>query len=61
MTLPIYEHFIEQVKERFIQDNRFIGLLGGGSMMTGTMDEYSDLDLIVVYPSAYQEEANYSN
>jgi hypothetical protein len=31
-------------------------ILGGGSMVTGTMDEYSDLDLIVVYQSAYQEE-----
>lgn len=56
MTLSMYKHFIEQIKERFIKDHRFIGLLGGGSLMTGTMDEYSDLDLIVVYQSAYQEE-----
>ncbi|CAG7653970.1 oxalate:formate antiporter [Paenibacillus allorhizosphaerae] len=56
MLLPIAESFIEQVKEWLIRDNRFTGLLGGGSMMTGTMDEFSDLDLILVYQPAYRNE-----
>ncbi|MCD9021991.1 nucleotidyltransferase domain-containing protein [Cohnella silvisoli] len=56
MVLPIHMRFIEHVKESFIQDKRIIGLLAGGSMIYGTMDEYSDLDLIVVYQPAYQAE-----
>ncbi|OXM82913.1 nucleotidyltransferase domain-containing protein [Paenibacillus rigui] len=56
MMLPIHEQFIEKVKEKFIRDDRLIGLLAGGSIMTGEMDEYSDLDLIVVYRTAYREE-----
>lgn len=56
MMLPNREQFIEHVKEEFASDDRIIGVLGGGSMVTDTMDEYSDLDLIVVYQPAYQEE-----
>lgn len=56
MMLPNDELFIEQVKEIFTQDSRFIGLLGCGSMVAGTMDEYSDLDFIAVYKPAYQDE-----
>ncbi|CAH0121452.1 MULTISPECIES: nucleotidyltransferase domain-containing protein [unclassified Paenibacillus] len=56
MLLPIHEQFITQVKEKLSQDHRFLGLLAGGSMMTGTMDEYSDLDLVAVYDSAYRQE-----
>ncbi|NEN84818.1 oxalate:formate antiporter [Paenibacillus elgii] len=51
-----YEHFIETVKMKLIEDHRIIGLLGGGSMITGAMDEYSDLDLIVVYHPDYRDE-----
>ncbi len=54
--LPIHEQFIEKVKEKFIRDRRLVGLLAGGSMITGEMDEYSDLDLVVVYRAAYREE-----
>lgn len=56
MLLPVHERFIYQAKERLSQDQRLWGLLAGGSMMTNTMDEYSDLDLIIVYDSAYQEQ-----
>ncbi|WP_141505343.1 nucleotidyltransferase domain-containing protein [Paenibacillus luteus] len=54
MLLPVHEQFIHQAKEKLSQDRRVRGLLAGGSMMTNTMDEYSDLDLIIVYDSAYQ-------
>ncbi|UKS27558.1 nucleotidyltransferase domain-containing protein [Paenibacillus sp. HWE-109] len=56
MKLPGHEQFIERVKEQVAQDHRLVGLLGGGSMLTGSMDEYSDLDFIVVYDPAHQEE-----
>ncbi|MGO4540990.1 nucleotidyltransferase domain-containing protein [Paenibacillus sp. 2TAB19] len=56
MLLPVHERFVCQAKEKLSQDRRVRGLLAGGSMMTNTMDEYSDLDLIIVYDSAYQEQ-----
>ncbi len=56
MSSPIFEEFIERAKEKLIPDLRLKGLLAGGSMMTGTLDEYSDLDLIIAYDSAYREE-----
>ncbi|WP_367584845.1 nucleotidyltransferase domain-containing protein [Paenibacillus sp. FJAT-26967] len=56
MLLPVHKRFVCQAKEQLSQDRRVRGLLAGGSMMTNTMDEYSDLDLIIVYNSAYQEQ-----
>ncbi|MGW9126949.1 nucleotidyltransferase domain-containing protein [Paenibacillus chitinolyticus] len=56
MPLQMHEDFIKQTKEKLRQDNRLLGLLAGGSMITGVMDEYSDLDLIVVYDAKYREE-----
>lgn len=49
-TLPT--HAIEKLS----RDSRLWALLAGGSLMTGTMDEYSDLDLIVVYDFAHREQ-----
>lgn len=54
MKLPIHEKFIEQAIEYVRQDQRLIGLLAGGSMTHGAMDEYSDLDLIINY--SFQQE-----
>ena len=56
MKLPVHEQFIEQAIGYVSQDQRFAGLLAGGSMMHGTMDEFSDLDLIVVYDSEFRRE-----
>ncbi|WP_135553704.1 nucleotidyltransferase domain-containing protein [Paenibacillus cymbidii] len=55
MLLPIHQRFLDQAKEKLRQDLRVRGLLAGGSLATGTMDEYSDLDLIIVYDAAYRE------
>ena len=54
MRLPVHERFIEQAVAYFRQDSRFAGLLAGGSMVYGAMDEYSDLDLIVVYRNEFE-------
>jgi hypothetical protein len=56
MPLQMHEDFIYQTKEILRQDHRFLGLLAGGSMITSTMDEYSDLDLVMVYDAEYREE-----
>ncbi|WP_345784148.1 nucleotidyltransferase domain-containing protein [Paenibacillus lacisoli] len=51
MKLPLHEMFIKHAIEYVRQDHRLIGLLAGGSIVHGAMDEYSDLDLIIVYNS----------
>ncbi|MGG4048916.1 oxalate:formate antiporter [Paenibacillus favisporus] len=56
MKLPLHDRFIKQAIEHVSKDQRFMGLLAGGSMMYGEMDEYSDLDLIIVYDDAFQKE-----
>lgn len=54
--IPIHQQFINQVMERTRQDSRLTGLLVGGSVMRGTVDVYSDLDLIIVYDFSFKEE-----
>jgi hypothetical protein len=56
MKLPVHERFIEQAVDFLSQDQRLIGLLAGGSLVYGAMDEYSDLDLIIVYSDEFQSE-----
>ncbi|MCH1642446.1 nucleotidyltransferase domain-containing protein [Paenibacillus timonensis] len=56
MRLPFHNRFIQEAIKYVSQDQRLIGLLAGGSMMYGEMDEYSDLDLIIVYDSAFRGE-----
>ncbi|MMZ63279.1 hypothetical protein D1872_255240 [compost metagenome] len=52
MFKPFFEGLLSQAREKASSDPRFVGLLAGGSLMTGTLDEFSDLDLIVVYDAA---------
>ncbi|MDR0269778.1 oxalate:formate antiporter [Paenibacillus sp.] len=56
MKLPVHERFIEQAIEYVRLDHRLTGLLAGGSMIHGALDEYSDLDLIIVYNYAFRNE-----
>jgi len=56
MKLPLHNRFIEQAIEYVSQDQRLNGLLAGGSMLYGEMDEYSDLDLVIVYNHAFRSE-----
>lgn len=36
--------------------NVFIGILAGGSIIHNTMDQFSDLDLILVYDSTFRDD-----
>lgn len=54
--LKQYEDFIKKVKKQIKDDERFIGILAGGSMINNTMDQFSDLDLILVYDSTFQDD-----
>ncbi|MBP6774917.1 MAG: nucleotidyltransferase domain-containing protein, partial [Gemmatimonadaceae bacterium] len=48
-SLPAWHRpFVERVCELFARDTRVLGIAAGGSWLTDTMDEYSDLDFVVV-------------
>ncbi|MBB6674685.1 oxalate:formate antiporter [Cohnella nanjingensis] len=55
MTLSAFESFLETTKRELSRDERFLALLAGGSLLSGTMDEFSDLDLILVYAPEHRE------
>jgi UTP:GlnB (protein PII) uridylyltransferase len=40
--------FLDRALPRFQADARLVGLAAGGSFITGELDAYSDLDLVVV-------------
>jgi predicted nucleotidyltransferase len=47
--------FLRRAVERLAADPRLVGVAAGGSYLTGTMDQFSDLDLVIaVDPSAYR-------
>lgn len=48
MIPEVHQRFIDHAEKIFRADTRFLGLLGAGSMITGNMDEYSDIDFIAV-------------
>jgi hypothetical protein len=52
--LKQHDDFIRKIKKQIKDDERFIGILAGGSMINNMMDQFSDLDLILVYDSTFQ-------
>jgi hypothetical protein len=52
--LEAHRLFLEQALPKLQADARISGILGAGSLITGRMDEYSDLDLVLaVEPEAF--------
>ena len=53
-NLPsLHASFLKEALQRLYADERIVAVAAGGSFLTGDMDEYSDLDLVVaVQPSA---------
>lgn len=52
--LKQHDDFIQKIKQQIKTDKRFMGILAGGSMIDNTMDQFSDLDLILVYDSNFR-------
>lgn len=53
---PAIQRFLDRSLPIFKRDQRIMGVAAGGSFITDTMDEYSDLDLVVaIRPEAYDE------
>lgn len=56
-TLPLpHRQFIERALALLPEDQRLVGLAAAGSFLTGGMDEFSDLDLVVVSAPDKQDE-----
>lgn len=56
MPLPQHIAFLDAILPLLEEDPRIVGVAVGGSWLSDTMDEFSDLDLvIVVAPDAYTE------
>jgi predicted nucleotidyltransferase len=50
-----HAEFLRRATDRLREDPRVVGVAAGGSYLTRTMDEFSDLDLVVaVEPGAYR-------
>lgn len=57
MPVPeIQREFLEQIISKLQQDHRLLGVAIGGSYLRDTMDEYSDLDLIIVVDDIHYEQ-----
>jgi len=50
--------FLQRSIERLKTDQRIVGLAAGGSFITNSMDEFSDLDLIIAVEPAHYAEVN---
>ena len=53
---PHVRPYVEAVIAAIKDDPRVVGLTAGGSAVTGTMDEFSDLDLVVICCDEHQPE-----
>jgi len=52
----IHSDFINSSVEKLKNDNRILGVAAGGSFILQSMDEFSDLDLVVFIDPDYYEE-----
>ncbi|MDZ8259253.1 nucleotidyltransferase domain-containing protein [Nostoc sp. ChiQUE01b] len=50
------QELLEQILAKLQTDDRVLGVAIGGSYLTGEMDEYSDLDLIIVIDNVHYQE-----
>jgi predicted nucleotidyltransferase len=59
MIPDLHQKFIDKAVAYFSKDSRFDGIAAGGSYITGEMDDFSDIDfIIVIKPEHYQEVMN---
>ncbi|QJW47919.1 oxalate:formate antiporter [bacterium BFN5] len=56
MLLPIHLDFANRAIALLKKDSRCLGIAAGGSWITNSMDEFSDIDLVVVVDTNYEHE-----
>ncbi|MFC2950612.1 aminoglycoside 6-adenylyltransferase [Marinicaulis aureus] len=49
---PSHQNILDNIQAKIRADDRFLGLLAGGSLIHGGVDEFSDLDLVLVVADA---------
>src|SRR5678816_3323580 len=58
-SLPeLHREFLLRSIDRLNNDRRIVGVAAGGSFITNSMDEFSDLDLIIAVEPAHYDEIN---
>jgi predicted nucleotidyltransferase len=53
-----HREFLNRSIDRLKMDQRIVGVAAGGSFLTNSMDEFSDLDLIISVEPAHQAEVS---
>ncbi len=56
MNRESYTDWIATLTRKLEEDDRYLALLAGGSMIDGTTDAYSDLDLVLVYNERHRAD-----
>ncbi len=56
MPLPKHLEFVNKAIDILKNDSRVLGLAAGGSWITDSMDEFSDIDLVIVVDPNYEIE-----
>jgi hypothetical protein len=56
--LKLHQEFAYKAIDFFKKDSRILGLAVGGSWITNSMDEYSDIDLVIVVDPKYEQEVS---
>ena len=51
-----HREFLKRSIEQLQKDPRIVGVAAGGSFVTNSMDEFSDLDFVIAVEPAYQNE-----
>jgi predicted nucleotidyltransferase len=54
--LENHKKMLNKIEKNLIKDNRILGLAVGGSFIENDMDEFSDLDLVIVVDNYYYED-----
>jgi predicted nucleotidyltransferase len=58
MPLPIHLDFVNNTIDLLEKDARILGIAAGGSWITNTMDEFSDIDLVIVVDAAFERDVS---
>jgi len=56
MDRTAIDGFLANLTTTLMKDDRYLALLAGGSMRDGTMDRFSDLDLVLVYDERHRAD-----